>query len=293
VAGGDPNGNAQNINMLLGKMLRIDVTTTTGYDIPAANPFAAIDGADEIWATGLRNAWKFSFDRLDGTMWIADVGQNQIEEINKVNPALNGINFGWRCYEGNAVYNNAGCPDDNTLTFPIAQYNHSGGGCSITGGYVYTGTTYTNLNGKYIFADYCSNKIGWVNSAQPGTITWTPAFTGGFTTFGQDINGELYIAGGNNGIIYKITDSTASTSQFNAAGITIYPNPAHNEVFINIKNPNASAQVTLYDLGGKRLLQQSFTTDAIRIDTSPLQAGIYLLEVDSAGSKTQQKLVIN
>ncbi len=294
--GGDPNGNAQNTNVLLGKMLRIDVnvwsTTDTNYLIPATNPFIDAGGAPEVWAYGLRNAWKFSFDTANGTMWIADVGQNQIEEINKVTPAP-GLNFGWRCYEGNFVFNNSGCAAGSTMTFPVAQYDHSTGGCSITGGYVYHGTTYPELAGKYVFADYCSNRIGYLDAATPGEITWSAPFAGNFTTFGQDINGELYVAGGTNGTLYKVTDATAGVSSFNNAGISLYPNPANNEVFVNLKNTSAALTATIYDIGGKRLLQQQLTKESNRIDTSALQAGVYMLEVNAAGNRMQQKLIIN
>jgi glucose/arabinose dehydrogenase len=293
---GDPNGNSQNTMALLGKMLRLDVngiTSDSNYFIPSTNPFAIAGGAQEVWASGLRNAWKFSFKRGSSEMWIADVGQGQLEEINKVSATTPGLNFGWRCYEGNSVYNNSGCPAASVFTFPVAQYGHTGGACSITGGYVYTGTAYTNLQNKYLFADFCSNRIGWVDSTTPANITWTPAFTGGFTTFAEDVNGELYIAGGSNGIIYKITDATAATTQFSKAGITLHPNPASNEVFVNLENIIPSATVTVYDMGGKRLLKQPLTTQANRIDTSALQSGIYMLEVNAAGIRMHQKLVIN
>jgi glucose/arabinose dehydrogenase len=292
---GDPNGNAQNTNVLLGKMLRIDVNSGTTYGIPDTNPFAETDGADEIWATGLRNAWKFSFTRLENTMWIADVGQGRFEEINKIaNPASPGLNFGWRCYEGDLEStNSSGCPDGNTtFTFPVAQYDHTGGACSITGGYEYTGNTYPNMQGKYFFADYCNGKIGWVNSENPAAITWTASSDRNFTTFGEDINGELYIAG-SNGTIYKVTDATAGTEQFNSTGITVYPNPANNEVFININNQGVPAQIVIFDLGGKRLIQQSINAENNRIDTSSLQAGMYLLEINLSGRRVQHKLIVN
>jgi len=292
---GDPNGNAQNTNVLLGKMLRIDVNSGTTYGIPDTNPFAETDGADEIWATGLRNAWKFSFTRLENTMWIADVGQGRFEEINKIaNPASPGLNFGWRCYEGDLESTNlSGCPDGNTtFTFPVAQYDHTAGACSITGGYEYMGNTYPNMQGKYFFADYCNGKIGWVNSETPAAITWTASSDRNFTTFGEDINGELYIAG-SNGTIYKVTDATAGTEKFNVAGITVYPNPANNEVFINIKNQGVPAQIVVFDLGGKRLIQQSINAEKNRIDTSSLQAGMYLLEIKLSGRRVQHKLIVN
>lgn len=285
--------NGQDTNTLLGKMLRIDVNNGVTYTIPETNPFATTDGADEIWSYGMRNPWKFTFSRADGSMWIADVGESVYEEINKVSVTTPGLNFGWRCYEGDATYDTTlNCPEESTLTFPVAQYDHAYG-CSITGGYVYTGTEYPNLQGKYFFADYCSNRIGWVSSTEPNAITWTEPFEGNFTTFGQDANGELYLAGGSNGTVYKITEATAATAPFNKAGITLYPNPAKNEVFLNLKNFSENTMVTIYDMGGKRLIKQQLTSSANRIDTTALQAGIYLIEVNAAGNRMQQKLVIN
>src|SRR5690606_22631412 len=118
-SGGDPQGNGQNTNTLLGKMLRIDVSGDS-YSIPPDNPFVGSDGRDEIWAYGLLNAWKFSFDRETNEVWIADVGQNQIEEINKRPSNQAGLNYGWRCYEGNNSYNTSGCAAPETMEFPIA-----------------------------------------------------------------------------------------------------------------------------------------------------------------------------
>jgi glucose/arabinose dehydrogenase len=297
ISSGDGGGswNGQSTTTMLGKILRIDVDGAAPYSIPATNPFASTEGSDEIWAYGLRNPWKFSFDMADNTLWIADVGEGQVEEINKERAAAAGLNYGWTCYEGTQPYDSSGgCPDDNTITFPYVEYRHSdSGGCSVTGGYVYHGTLYPGMQGKYFFADYCSNKIGWVDSEEPGPITWSAAFTGNFTTIGEDVSGELYVGGGSNGIIYKITDATAGVSKFAAEAITMYPNPANNEVFINIKNQGAPAEVTIFDLSGKRLIQQSVNTDTNRIDTSTLQSGLYLLDVTTSGRKMQQKLIIN
>ena len=150
-SGGDPNNNSQNKNSLLGKILRLDINSPTPYNIPANNPFATAGGAQEIWSYGLRNAWKFSFDTTAGNIWIADVGQNAIEEINKNPISQSGINYGWRCYEGNSVYNSSGCASQSTMTFPVTTYDHSNGRCSITGGYVYRGTSYPVFQGKYFF----------------------------------------------------------------------------------------------------------------------------------------------
>lgn len=290
---GDPNGNGQNTNVLLGKLLRIDVNSGSPYGIPAGNPFAGTDGADEIWAYGLRNPWKYSFNRLNGDLWIADVGQDNIEEINKVAATDAGLNYGWRCFEGSAVYNSDGCSVAGMYTVPFAEYTHSATqGCSITGGYVYTGSTYPNLAGKYIFADYCNNKIGWADAN--GTLTYTGPFDGNnFTAFGEDMDGELYVGGKTTGTIYRITDTQLSVANINSKIFSMAPNPARNEVFLTLNNTAGNTAVSIYDLGGKLLLQQVLTNATNRIDTSPLQAGMYLLEVNSNQGRNVQKLVIN
>ena len=169
---GDTSGYAQNLDtaypaisgnpsrIYLGKMLRIDVNTIAGalnYGFPPTNPYVTQAGKEEIWAYGLRNPFKFSFNRTNGDLWIADVGQGNIEEIDKVtNPLTTGLNFGWRCYEGNAVYSTTigTCPAYASTVAPNAQYTHTAGRCSITGGYYYTGSTYPNFQNKYFFADY-------------------------------------------------------------------------------------------------------------------------------------------
>jgi glucose/arabinose dehydrogenase len=288
-SGGDPNGNGQNVNTLLGKMLRIDVNTGSPYSIPADNPFVGIDGADEIWATGLRNPWKFSFNRDNGDLWIADVGQNVLEEINHAaaNPA--GLNYGWRCYEGTQPYNTNGCPSATAFTEPVAEYDHSGNACSITGGFVYTGSMYPALAGKYLFADYCSNRIGYTDTA--GTITWTAPFSGNFSTFGEDMDGELYIAARSNGTIYKITETTAGTTALSGGNVRLYPNPAQNILNIEI----ATAQpftLQIFDLSGKRLLQQEITGAQSAINISSLSAGIYVAELQNGSDTLRQKLVV-
>lgn len=295
-SGGDPQNNGQNNSTLLGKLLRIDVNNGTPYSSPAGNPFVGVAGADEIWATGLRNAWKFSFNRLNGDLWIADVGQNQIEEINKVTAGTpGGLNFGWRCYEGNNVFNSGGCGPAGNYTMPFAQYAHSlNNGCSVTGGYVYTGTTYPNLVGKYLFADYCNNRIGIADT--DGTLTFTGAFSGNnFTTFGEDINGELYIGGATSGIIYKITDTSAGINEISAGGFAIYPNPASGS--INIKKPEsglAAQSARIFDLSGKLILQQPLTgADVNTLTLTGLPAGFYMLGIiDSNGNETTHKLML-
>ncbi|MDQ1802882.1 PQQ-dependent sugar dehydrogenase [Chryseobacterium sp. CKR4-1] len=290
-SGGDPNNNAQNKNSLLGKMLRLDINSTNAYNIPPDNPFVGIDGADEIWAYGLRNAWKFSFDLTTGNAMIADVGQGQIEEINKNPITQAGINYGWRCYEGNTAYNTGGCAAASTMTFPVAVYDHSGGKCSITGGYVYRGTLYPALQGKYFFADYCSNQIGMLSS--DNSITWTTSYSGnGFSTFGQDNQNGLYVAGVNSGKIYKITSGTLSTQENNnLAKIRVYPNPASKKVFIDgIKGQKFSVEIINSE---GRLMNQLKIGNDNSIDISGLSPGVYYINLKSGELKSySQKLII-
>ncbi|MPS72159.1 MAG: T9SS type A sorting domain-containing protein [Chryseobacterium sp.] len=272
-SGGDPNNNGQNKNSLLGKLLRIDVNSENAYNIPPDNPFVGTDGADEIWSYGLRNGWKYSFDKTTNNIWIADVGQNLIEEINRVPTTSAGINYGWRCYEGNNAYNTAGCANASTMTFPIVDYDHSGGKCSITGGYVYRGNLYPDLVGKYIFADYCSTQIGILDNT---TITWTSAFSGNnFTTFGEDNQKQLYIAA-SNGKIFKVKSNILAVSDADKNPIQVSPIPAKDFIFIkNINDKNLTAEVL--DLSGREILNTNVAENDKSIDVSTLKSGNYIL----------------
>lgn len=288
---GDPNNYSQNINENLGKMLRIDVDNGTPYGIPPSNPYVGIDGNDEIWATGLRNPWKFSFNRLNGDLWIADVGQNKVEEINKVtNPLTAGLNFGWRCYEGTQAYNTNGCIE-NIMTMPYAEYLHNEG-CSITGGYYYTGSKYPNFKDTYIFADYCKNRLASVDNN--GKITYSALFEGfnNFSTFGEDNNGELYVAAINNGNIYKIVDTSLDVESFNDNFFSMVPNPANNQIAIesqiNLNNP----QIIIYDMLGRNIIQQQFNNEKILMNISTLENGTYLIILkENHKIRMQKKLV--
>lgn len=294
---GDPDNRAQNINDNLGKMLRIDVNSTIApyYTIPTTNPFVGVAGNDEIWAIGLRNPWKFSFNRSNGDLWIADVGQSSVEEINKiVNPLPNtGINLGWRCYEGNSTYNTSGCAPAGTMTFPFAQYARSGGACSVTGGYFYTGSAYPNFQNHYFFTDYCDDKIRMVNSA--GVITTTTSFSGNnFVTFGEDMNGELYIAGISSGTIYKIIDSSLSSSDFENNGFSLHPNPAKESFTIKSSTSNLATKIDVIDLTGKLLFTKELSANPENtIATSALSKGIYLISVETTnGTNYTTKLIV-
>ena len=216
----------------------------------------------------------------------------EVKEINKIaSPIPNtGLNFGWRCYEGSSIFSTSGtCPTYATTVAPFAQYPHAiPANCySITGGYFYTGTTYPNFQNKYFFADYCSNKIGTANNA--GVITWTGALAGSFTTFGEDKDGELYIA--NSSTIYKIIDSSLEIDSFSKNGLSIFPNPSKNEFTINNANQLTLTKAKLFDLSGKLLLTQNIeNTNSINI--SNLSSGLYLVSVeDTLGNQYQTKLV--
>ncbi len=209
-SGGDPLNNAQNKLSLLGKMLRIDVDAGSLYAIPASNPYVGDSNyLPEIWAMGLRNPWKFSFDRLTGDMWIGDVGQNAVEEINLESaPSNGGYNWGWRCYEGNSSYNSSGCLGAGNYTSPIKTYTHSGDNfVSITGGFVHRGSQQPALNGIYFLADYGNTNLYALTPTQSGGYNSSAlATTGGaVSAFGEDYQGELYVVR-HTGSILKIMD---------------------------------------------------------------------------------------
>ncbi|HHW87097.1 MAG TPA: PQQ-dependent sugar dehydrogenase [Chloroflexi bacterium] len=212
-AANDRFGNGQNPNTLLGKILRLDVTSDTAqpYLIPADNPFVNAnwngqDVRDEVWAIGLRNPWRTSFDRQTGAFWVADVGQNQIEEIDVLPPgAPGGQNLGWPIMEGSSCFGAANC-DQSGLTLPVAEYTHAAGNCSVTGGYVYRGAAFPQWQGLYFYGDYCSGRI-WA-LAPAGTGGWTNAevldsdLT--LSSFGEDEAGELYALDYAAGVIYRL-----------------------------------------------------------------------------------------
>ena len=198
--GGDPDGNGQDRHALLGKILRLDVDGASGYTIPATNPFASdTTAAPEIWALGVRNPWRFSFDRQTGDLYIGDVGQGAWEEVD-VQPAASagGVNYGWVVMEGMHCYPPGTNSCNRTgLTLPVIEYDHPTG-CSITGGYVYRGTRVAMLSGQYLYADYCTHFVrSFVYSGGQATQprTWTQQLDpgGNVSSFAQDQRGELYI----------------------------------------------------------------------------------------------------
>lgn len=206
----DPLGHGQNLETLLGAMLRLNVDFENGdtlYGVPDSNPFVGVDEArNEIWAYGLRNPWRFSFDRATGDLYIADVGQNIYEEVS-FQPAdsSGGENYGWNIMEGFHCFQQETC-DQEGLVLPIFEYEHSQG-CSVTGGYVYRGAAHPTLHGNYFFTDYCSG-IVWALVPQADG-TWASAQVANtgrnVASFGEDLNGELYILGHATGEVLRLT----------------------------------------------------------------------------------------
>lgn len=202
---GDPDGRAQDPSVLYAKILRIDVSgDREPYGIPDDNPYVDDPSfAPETFAWGFRNPWRFSFDRETGDLWIGDVGQNAIEEIDLIPAGTSGQNFGWPVREGNECYDAQTC-DENGLTAPVVQYTHEHG-CSVTGGFVYRGSAIPELAGTYLFADYCSGYLWGLIPTSDGTYTVTDMLETGYSpsSFAQDAAGELYLLDLGGGI-YRI-----------------------------------------------------------------------------------------
>lgn len=213
---GDADNNAQNSNTLLGKMVRIDVnnfTTPPYYSIPPSNPYVnATDTLHAIYAFGLRNPWRWSFDRSNGDLWLADVGQSVAEEINYLPAnATAKVNYGWRCYEGTATYNSSGCLSQSQYVSPVFTYPHNNttGGFAVTGGYVYRGTQFPTLAGYYICADYLSDNIWLIRpNGAAWEVTQQGGLPGGIAGFGETESGEM-MAVSLTGILYQVAVASA------------------------------------------------------------------------------------
>lgn len=300
---GDPLNNAQNPRTLLGKMFRIDVNKPNGennkrYSVPSDNPFVNTPQfKDEIWATGLRNPWRFSFDKESGALWLPDVGQDKWEEINLVAAnSKGGQNFGWSCYEGNHNYKINGC-DYNGLpyTFPIVEYAHSNVNCaSITGGYVYRGTQFKKMQGKYFYCDYCTGKFSTVIR---NNQTWLNLFLlqsteAAFATFGEATDGELYVADNTNGIIYHLVDSADIQKIVTPAKgadelhVKLYPNPNHGSFSVDfLATGNETYHIYIENISGRVLATEQRT--AVKgnnrwVFNNKLDKGIYILHIQNS-----------
>lgn len=207
---GDPQETGQDPMQLLGKLLRVDVDGAAPYAIPADNPYAGrTDRRPEIWALGMRNPWRFSWDRTAGLLYMADVGQNRLEEIDVVPAGQGGVNYGWDLMEGSECFEPRDGCDRTGLTLPALEYSHDDG-CSVTGGFVYRGQDIAALRGHYFYADYCQ---GWIRSFRyaggqaADARSWDVENVGNITSFGEDSRGELYVLSSGGGV-YRIVAGT-------------------------------------------------------------------------------------
>ncbi len=302
-SGGDPGNRSQDPQEHLGKMLRIDVSGPSSglnYTIPADNPFVGdASTLDEIWALGLRNPWRFSFDRLTGDMWIADVGQDDWEEID-FQPASStgGENYGWRCYEGFDPFITNGCPPQSSMVDPVHAYaNNFSTGCSVTGGFVYRGSQQPGMYGYYIYADYCTGRF-W-SIAPDGFGGWSNVGAGNhdnyeFSSFGEDKDGELFVAGLSNGNIYRIVESCSSFIVTVSSSDETCQGDEDGTIDLNLSNSASivwSNGATTENLTGLPAGTYSFTaTDA----SNCVQNGVVVLEnssppmpmIDEEGAQT-------
>jgi len=317
-SGGDPQNNAQNDQSLLGKMLRLDVSTAAGYQIPGDNPFVGLPPRDEIWAKGLRNPWCYGFDRLTGDLWIADVGQSELEEID-VQPAASagGENYGWRLMEGSACYDPPANCNDGSLVLPIHEYTHGGTPfrCSISGGYVYRGAAVAELEGRYVFADYCSRQIwalAWTPDLGAGEVVeltaqlTPPGGYGSIVSIGQDAAGELYVVDKDHDRIYRIVSDTTGLGELPPAVRLEQnaPNPFNPGTTIAYVVPagGATLRLEVLDVEGRlvRTLvagprpagRQLAYWDGAGDDGRAAPAGVYLYRLRAGGLDEPRKMAL-
>lgn len=308
-SGGDPQNNAQNRASLLGKILRIDVDHPRSgqhYGIPGDNPYAGNTAgyAEEIWAYGLRNPWRFSFDSVTGRLWTGDVGQNRFEEVDIIE---GGRNYGWRIMEGFSCYNPASGCDQSGLTKPIVEYGRDEG-ASITGGHVYRGSGVPALVGMYIYADFITGKIWGLSYNSPTDFSNELLLNSGknIAAFGVDEHRELYLCAFD-GSIYRFTPTVTAGGAGSVLPLVpelhgAFPNPAvrgtHSTLSLRIAMPSRqTARLVLYDTLGRALRTiGSGEFDAgehrFRVDITALPAGIYFYALHVGGDRLTRKLVI-
>lgn len=280
---GDPNDNSQTGTTFLGKILRLDVDGQTTYDIPANNPFVGVGTVqDEIWALGVRNPWRMSFDRQTGDFWIGDVGQGNWEEID-FQPASSpgGENYGWRCYEGNHEYNTTGCDPPENYQFPIYEYrnNRVSNGCSVTGGYVYRGMDFPQMQGWYIYADYCSGRFWGLRSSDTTNIDIGDFGSNQFVGFGENAAGELFVSAIQEGKIYRVVIACDLTISASGEDETC---PEEND---------GTAMVTLSDTSADATIQWS--TGDTTLMVTDLSPGTYTVRVISGSCDLTETVTID
>jgi glucose/arabinose dehydrogenase len=285
---GDPANNAQNGNSLLGKMIRINARTSTSgpfYTIPSDNPFVTNPNvADEIWALGLRNPFRWSFDRANGNMWIGDVGQGQKEEINYRTAAQSaGVNYGWRCYEGSLAFNTAGCLAQSNYVFPVYEYDNLSGTntpASVVGGYVYRGSAYPAMSGYYYATDVYSGNLYKINISNfsASVQTGLPTLVAGF---GETESGEL-LATSLNGTVYALVPATpTSIDDLNdAQKPRLYPTVVTQKRF-TLELPEAYTELQIINVNGVVLKQQTIRglSGAVQISLDQIPSGIYIVRL--------------
>lgn len=294
--GGDPQNNSQNRLKLLGKILRIDIDNGDPYSIPADNPFVSDDFTlDEIWAIGLRNPWRIDFDPENGDLYIADVGQNAMEEINvEAASSDGGENYGWRCYEGTMPFNQTDC-NAPVYTEPVYAYNHNAGSfcrASISGGAVYRGTEFPNLTGKYFFADYCSGMVGAIyrdqnDEWQMDTVAQYDPFD--VVSISRHSDGELYMVTLGSGRILKIKEKNTGTNTLQSQESFVLQNPV-SDVLV-IKSDRAIQGGALIDATGRLVLQ--FSPDQFEYSTATLPDGMYMVVIEVDDQVINEKVLIS
>lgn len=285
----------QNRISLLGKILRIDINNDP-YSIPEDNPFAEDDFTlDEIWSLGWRNPWRIAFDQETGDMWVADVGQGGWEEIDLEESGVEGgLNYGWSCKEGEATFNSDECEGSNYVN-PVFVYDHSLGQKSVTGGFVYRGSKYLDLEGKYIFTDFVDSEVFWLSEKSGNdVITTRYDLTGNdlparVTTFGESSDLELYFGTFDDGKIWKVKTNFVLGQDDDEIknSFIIYPNPANETLTVKADDLNIE-KLSLFTRNGQLVVSQ---TDNNTFDVSQLLAGNYIIKVqlkDQTLSKTVQ-----
>ncbi len=287
-------GNGQNLQTFLGKILRIEAHGLEPYTIPADNPFVDdAEALDEIWAYGLRNPWKFSFDRETGDMFVADVGEVDWEEINMISPdEPYGLNFGWRLMEGSYCYEPVeGCNPEGNLRLPIFDYHHSDGLCATVGGTVYRGSNIPSLTGYLIVADFCGfwDVKFWILSGAGQNWQAKPfeiEVPGGFTPwdensygFAEDNKGEMYLC--TSLAVYKLESDPTSTGPDLDGNIRVFPNPTQSILTVDVGEFTDIQEVRVWDSNGRKVWDRRDLnlTRTFDIDTKTLGDGVFTLQI--------------
>jgi glucose/arabinose dehydrogenase len=308
-SGGDPYGNAQNLGVLLGKILRINADSADGtmnYSIPPDNPFKGNTQGyrEEIYTWGMRNPWRFSQDPVTAQIWVGDVGQDDWEEVDVLQK---GLNYGWRTMEGMHCYNpRTGC-DQTGLTLPVKEYTHSSGDCSITGGYVYRGKNRADLVGAYVYGDYCTGRI-WMLRYQGGQVTADSLLIQApfqISSFGVDKENELYICNYSDGTIHRFARSPLSEGT--DLDLTVptrysldhnYPNPFNPSTKIQYAIPETQhVRLEVLDILGREittLVDQMEQPGYKSIDfaASSLPSGIYFYRLMAGSFDQTNKMIV-